>query len=146
MFVKHRDSNSRLYRIWTNMKTRCFNVNSPKYKVYGAKGITVCNDWRFNYSEFKNWSLKNGYSDDLTLDRVNVRGNYEPSNCRWVTIKEQENNRTNNRLLTYKGETRTMSEWAEVLGISYNCLQMRLNTYNYSIEEAFELKKGKRHV
>ena len=70
MFVKHRDSNSRLYRIWTNMKTRCFNVNSPKYKVYGAKGITVCNDWRFNYSEFKNWALKNGYSDKWNQNRA----------------------------------------------------------------------------
>lgn len=144
MFEKHGDSSNRLYSIWTNMKTRCYNKNSPKYKVYGARGVTVCEIWKNSYTMFKEWAVTHGYSDYLTLDRIDVNGNYEPSNCRWLSIKQQENNRTNNRLITYKGETRTMSEWAEYLGISYNCLQMRLNAYGYSVEEAFESKKYRR--
>lgn len=144
MFERHGGSSNRLYSIWTNMKTRCYNKNSPKYKVYGARGITVCETWKNSYIVFKEWAITHGYSDCLTLDRIDVNGNYEPSNCRWLSVKQQENNRTNNRLITYKGETKTMSEWAEYLGISYNCLQMRLNTYGYSVEEAFESKKYKR--
>ena len=144
MFEKHGCSNSRLYRIWTNMKTRCYNTKSPKYKVYGARGITVYESWKNCYTMFMDWAITHGYNDSLTLDRINVNGNYDPSNCRWVSVKQQENNRTNNRLITYKGETRTMSQWADKLGIPYNCLQMRLNTFNYTVEEAFNLKKGER--
>ena len=144
MFEKHKGSKSRLYSIWSNMKTRCYNSNSPKYKAYGARGVTICDEWRYSYPNFQEWAVSTGYSEDLTIDRINVNGNYEPSNCRWLSIKQQENNRTNNRLITYKGETKTMSEWAEYLGISYNCLQMILNAYGYTVEEAFESKKYKR--
>lgn len=126
------------------MKTRCYNTKSPKYKVYGARGITVCDEWKNCYIMFMGWAITHGYNDNLTLDRIDVNDNYDPYNCRWVSIKQQENNRTNNRLITYKGETRTMSQWADKLGISYNCLQMRLNSSNYTIEEAFSLKKGER--
>jgi hypothetical protein len=144
MFEKHGGSSDRLYSIWTNMKTRCYNKNSPKYKVYGARGIIVCEAWKNSYIVFKEWAITHGYSDCLTLDRVDVNGNYEPSNCRWSSVKQQENNRTNNRLITYKGETRTMKQWAEKLGISYNCLQMRLNAYGYTVAEALESSRYKR--
>ena len=141
MFEKHNYSGSRLYRIWTNMKSRCYNVNFPKYKVYGGKGIKVCNEWLNSFISFKKWALTNGYKDSLTLDRINIQGDYAPENCRWATMKQQENNRTNNHLITYKGVTKTMKQWSEELGIPYNCLQMRLNTYGYSIEEAFTSRK-----
>ena len=126
------------------MKTRCYNTKSPKYKVYGAKGITVCDEWKNCYIMFRRWAITRGYNDNLTLDRIDVNGSYAPYNCRWVSIKQQENNRTNNRLITFNGETRTMSQWADKLGISSNCLQMRLNHSNYTVEEAFSLKKCER--
>lgn len=89
----------RLYGIWTNMKTRCYNDNVKSYEYYGAKGISVCDEWNNSFAEFMKWSFKNGYSDELTIDRINVSGNYEPSNCRWATIIEQANNKTNNVMI-----------------------------------------------
>ena len=144
MFERHKGSNSRLYSIWINMKSRCCNKNFPKYQVYGGRGIKICAEWLNSFVSFREWALHSGYADNLSLDRINVNGNYEPSNCRWATQKQQENNRTNNHLITYKGETRTMKQWAEKLGISYNCLQMRLNAYGYTIAEALESSKYKR--
>lgn len=144
MFEKHKGSKSRLYSIWTNMKSRCNNKSVPKYKVYGGRGIIVCAEWNNSFTSFRDWAIANGYSDKLTIDRINPNGNYTPTNCRWISIKQQENNRTNNHLLTYKGVTKTMKQWAETIGISYNCLQMRINTYGYTVEEALESKKHKR--
>ena len=144
MFERHKGSNSRLYGIWTNMKSRCNNKNFPKYRVYGGRGITICPEWNNSFTSFRDWAVANGYSDNLTIDRINPNGNYTPTNCRWIGIKQQENNRTNNHLLTYKGVTKTMKQWAETIGISYNCLQMRINTYGYTVEEALEAKKYKR--
>lgn len=85
--------NSRLYRIWSGMKTRCNNKSHKDYKRYGARGISVCDKWTNNFNAFKEWALSNGYKENLTLDRLNNDGNYEPSNCRWATYKEQANNR-----------------------------------------------------
>lgn len=90
----HGQCNTRLYRIWKKMKSRCFNPNDPDYqKWYGSRGITVCNEWRYNFWIFRNWSILNGYKDNLTIDRIDVNGNYEPSNCHWATVKEQARNK-----------------------------------------------------
>ena len=75
------------------MKTRCYNPNSNNYKYWGARGITICNEWRDSFEKFMEWALANGYEDDLTIDRIDVNGNYEPQNCRWVTMTVQNNNR-----------------------------------------------------
>lgn len=90
----HGQHSTRLYRIWKGMKTRCTNPNNPSYqKWYGAKGVKVCREWYYNFWIFRNWAILHGYKDYLTLDRIDPYGNYEPSNCRWATWKEQAHNK-----------------------------------------------------
>lgn len=95
MNTKHGKHGTRIYNIWKGIKTRCLNPNHGDYKNYGGRGITICSEWMHNFQEFYDWSMAHGYSDNLTIDRINVNGNYEPSNCRWVTMKEQAHNKRN---------------------------------------------------
>jgi hypothetical protein len=84
---------NRLYSIWTTMKQRCYNPKNVNYKLYGARGIIVCSEWRFSFRSFKTWAFQNGYDEKLTIDRINNDGNYEPDNCRWVTREENNKNK-----------------------------------------------------
>jgi len=84
---------NRLRSIWSLMKQRCLNQNCPAYNDYGGRGITICQEWINSYKKFENWSYNNGYENDLTIDRIDNDGNYEPSNCRWVTMAEQSINK-----------------------------------------------------
>ena len=143
---------SRLIHIYSGMKYRCYNPKCINYKDYGGRGITVCKEWldnkRINVSwhnnptkgfiAFKEWALSNGYRDDLTLDRINNAKGYSPENCRWVTHKEQNNNRRNNKLITYKGEIKTLHQWCDVLGLCYAKVFQRLERLHWSVEKAFE--------
>ncbi len=131
----------RLYRIWSLMRDRCNNANSPHYALYGGRNITVCDEWN-DYGTFRSWAIANGYSNKLSLDRIDSNGNYCPENCRWTTQKKQCNNKRNNHYLTYLGKTQTMSEWAEELGINYNTLRSRLNNYGWSVEDALSVRKA----
>ncbi|MBO4622408.1 MAG: AP2 domain-containing protein [Bacilli bacterium] len=92
--------NKRLYSIWHDMKTRCYNPKHSSYKNYGERGIIICNEWKNNFTNFYNWAINNGYKEDLTIDRIDVNGNYEPSNCRWATYTQQNINRRMTKLNT----------------------------------------------
>lgn len=138
----HGKSNSRLFSIWANMISRCENKNIDTYKYYGKRGISVCYEWRNSFQEFYDWSISNGYKENLTLDRIDNNKNYSPDNCRWATIKEQSNNRRGNRILTYNGETRTLTQWAEIIGCRESMLRSRLNR-GWSVEKAIETPKLK---
>jgi hypothetical protein len=109
------------------MRSRCYNPNTPKYYNHGGRGIKVCDEWlgENGFINFHNWAIKNGYSDDLTLDRINNDGNYEPDNCKWSTYEEQNFNRRTNRLFTINGEIRTAKEWCEITGTNINTFWQR---------------------
>ena len=134
----------RLYTIWEHMKQRCYNVNNKSYKDYGARGITVCNEWRCDFLSFFNWAIDNGYRENLTIDRINNNGNYEPSNCRWATNIVQNRNKRHLHMITYNHKTQTLVEWSEVVGIKYNTLERRINKYGWSIERALTTPTRKR--
>ena len=134
-FITHGHSNDRIYHIWCDMKRRCKNPKNKRYNRYGGRGICVCEEWE-NFENFYDWAIQNGFEKNLTLDRIDVNGNYEPENCRWISRKEQMRNTRSNHLLTYNGDTKTMAEWAEIAGIPYSTLKQRINKYNYSVEKA----------
>ena len=116
---------SRLYGIWGGMLDRCNRPGNKHYADYCGRGIRVCVAWAESFEAFMAWALESGYQDDLTIERVDVDGNYEPSNCRWATRKEQMRNQRRTRFLTYQGETRSLGEWAELTGISYSLISGR---------------------
>lgn len=124
--TKHGQKYTRLYGIWHNMKWRCSNEHCQSYPNYGGRGISVCAEWE-RFEPFMEWAMRNGYTDKLTLDRIDNDGDYCPNNCRWATAKEQANNRRNNHYITAFGETRTVSEWAKISGISRQAINWRIN-------------------
>ena len=136
----HGMTKSRIYRIYQHMKDRCYRVTDKKYQRYGGRGIKICDEWLDDFMKFYNWSIQNGYKENLTIDRIDNDGNYEPQNCRWTTRKEQNRNYSRNILLTYKGETKCMIEWGEKLGIKYNTLR-NLIKKGFSIEDIMSQNK-----
>lgn len=128
----------RLKSIYKNMKSRCYNPNVPCYKHYGGRGITICDEWLNSFDSFEQWALSNGYADSLTIDRIDNDKDYSPSNCRWVSQKEQCNNKRTNYYITYMGCTKTLMEWCDELNLSYGKISSRIHQYNMSPTEAFE--------
>lgn len=104
MYYKHGDSKTKLYRLWKTMRARCNDSSRPHFDRYGGRGIKVCEEWNNDYLSFKEWAMKNGYQEDLTIDRINNDGNYEPDNCRWVSRKEQAYNRCDSLHFEINGE------------------------------------------
>lgn len=120
----HYGSKERLYQIWKSMLKRCENTNCRSYCNYGERGIKVCNEWH-DYLKFKEWAVQSGYKDNLTIDRIDNNGNYEPTNCRWATLKEQANNRRNNVFIQIGDETHTIAEWSEISGVNKGTIRNR---------------------
>ena len=130
----HGASKTRLFYIWKHMRARCYCKTNKKYKSYGGRGITICEEWD-TYEAFRDWALNNGYQDDLTIDRIDNNGNYSPINCRWADATTQQNNKRNCRYYTYLGETLTISQWARKCDINRQTLYSRLKR-GMDIEEA----------
>lgn len=135
-FRKHGKSKSKIYAVYCTMIQRCESKKNKSYSNYGGRGITVCEEWRNSFTVFYEWAMANGYSDGLTIDRIDTNGNYEPNNCRWVNAIEQANNKRNNELLEYNGEIHTIAEWARLKNMSYSTLYERIKVHNWEIERA----------
>lgn len=137
----HAMSKTRLYKIWCGMKTRCCNPKNERYKDYGARGITICDEWINDFYEFYKWANRNGYEEHLTIDRIDVNGNYSPENCRWVSLAEQNRNRRNTVLLSHNGITQTMQWWANKLNMYPATISKRYHK-GWSDEECLFGKEG----
>ena len=135
----HNLSKSRLYEIWCAIKNRCLNKNLKTYKNYGGRGITVCQEWLNDFKTFYDWAINNGYSDGLTIDRINNNGNYEPDNCRWASRKTQANNRRTCKTFTYNGVTKNYKHWCSFLKINYSTFYSRISR-GWKIENALGLE------
>lgn len=134
----HKQSGTRLYYSWQDMKKRCYNEGNSRYANYGGRGIKVCDEWKDNFTAFYQWAIDNGYSEEKTIDRINVDGNYEPLNCRWADAKTQCNNRTSNIKITIGNSTRTLTEWCEIFNVDYKKINARYRRNGFvSIDDLF---------
>lgn len=140
----HGCSNTRLYREWSGIIQRCNNPKSTSWERYGAKGISVCDEW-LNFENFMKWAMENGYSDELTIDRINNEKGYCPTNCRWATYYEQANNQTTTIQIEYDGCKMPLSYWAKSVGINKHTLYDRIFRYGWSVEKALNMpvRRGK---
>ena len=131
----HGDAETRLYRVWCHMKGRCNNSRDARYMYYGGRGIKVCSLWNDSYEEFKEWAVHNGYNDTLSIDRIDVNGNYEPGNCRWIEMEKQAKNKRTTIYVTYDGVTRTLADWAKYLNVKYSTLHKRIRYLGFTPEQ-----------
>lgn len=136
MGKRHNLCQTRIYGIYYAIKKRCYNKNCDAYKNYGGRGIAMCTEWENSFMAFYNWAMLNGYKDDLTIDRIDVNGNYEPTNCRWVSRKIQNRNTRKNISITYNNKTQLMSDWSKEMNIPIGTLHRRFNQYD-SLEYVF---------
>lgn len=132
----HEMSGTRLYHIWSDMKKRCQNQNHWAFDRYGGRGISVCNEWESNFLAFHDWAVKNGYRENLTIERKNNDGNYSSENCVWVTMVEQANNKSNSTKVVFHGGKYTIAQLSRLSGISYSTLYRRIHCSGWDVEKA----------
>lgn len=138
--------NTRIYKIWIGMKQRCNNPNNSAWEHYGGRGIKVCVEWlgeHEGFLAFYKWSINNGYSDELTIEIINVDGNYSPDNCKWETWGAQRLNRKNTVKIPYLGKDTPLKTVCEILGVNYFTALSRYKK-GYSVDEILSLEKIKR--
>jgi hypothetical protein len=133
-----------ILRVWQGMKSRCYNPKHSNSKYYLGKDVVVCEEWK-SFRPFYEWAKANGYSKGLQIDRIDVNGNYEPSNCHWITARENSNNKTNNRYYNYKGEKKTIAQWSEQMGISKKTLIDRIER-GWTEDEIFLPARTKNNI
>ena len=127
---------TKAYQAWISMRTRCYSQKYCKYKNYGGRGIVVCDRWRDSFENFLS-DMGEPPTKDHSLERMDNNGNYSPENCKWIPLAEQSRNRRNVRLITYGGETLTLTEWAKKLGMTKQSLEYRLNSGHWTLQDAF---------
>lgn len=148
--ITHNQRHTRLYEVWKGIKQRCYNPKHRAYHNWGGRGIKMCEDWKNNFQSFHDWSYANGYCPEnqkdeknkLTIDRIDVNGNYEPSNCRWVKRSKQARNTRANKIISYRNEEYCLVEWCEILDLYYSTVSARL-LKGWSVERAFETPTNK---
>lgn len=133
--TKHGGSRTRLYKIYSSMRERCYRPQHMHYANYGGRGIEVCPEWRGDFAAFREWAMSHGYADNLSIDRIDNDRGYSPDNCRWADAKTQCGNRRTCHMLTVDGQTHTLSEWARISGIKNSTIRERLKR-GWSIERA----------
>lgn len=137
---RHGFSKTRLYGIWSGIIGRCCNSKNHAYRNYGGRGIRICDEWRNDFLAFYKWAYANGYREGLTIERKDVNGNYEPSNCIWATMQEQANNTRRNKILTLNGESHTVAEWGRITNLGAQVIRNRLRD-GFTVEETLTLPK-----
>lgn len=140
----HGLSKTRLYRIYSKMKQRCYAPDNHEYRYYGGRGITICDEWLQSFVAFYDWAMDHGYHDSLTIDRIDSNKGYSPDNCRWLSMKGQNNNRRCNLVITLNGKTQTLSEWSRELNLPYGTIHRRITVLGWSIEEALTYNRNAR--
>jgi hypothetical protein len=135
MTITHRKTGTPEYLAWINIKRRCYNTANASYPDYGERGIVMCDRWKDDFLSFLE-DMGERPSDQHSIDRIDVNGNYEPSNCRWAIDAIQRNNKRNNVILTHEGKTQTLAQWAKELGINTDTLWRRINVLNMTVERA----------
>ena len=143
MATRHGESKTRLYKIWLGMKSRCNDHGCAGYENYGGRGISICKEWENDFLSFMAWALAHGYDESAprlqcTLDRIDVNGDYHPDNCRWISQKEQQQNKRNTHFITHNGETHSVAEWGQILGMNPNTIYSRIGWLGWEEEQALE--------
>lgn len=138
---KHGNSEHPLNGLWNDIKKRCYNPHSVAFHNYGGRGIKMCDKWRSSFDAFFKWAISNGWAEGLEIDRINNNGDYEPANCHFVTKHQNMMNRRVTIYLEYKGETKTMYEWAKIKGLTYKVLKDRITKLKWDVSKALENKK-----
>lgn len=134
----HMKSGTIIFKKWQGMKARCYDKHNSRFCRYGGRGITVCEEWKNDFTAFYDWAMDNGYKEDLTIDRIDNDKGYYPENCRWATIKEQCNNRSTNVKITIGNATKTLTQWCEIFNVKYKTINKRYHSNGFtSIEDLF---------
>lgn len=134
--LTHNMSNSRLYRIWAGIKSRCYTKSSRAYQNYGNRGIKVCDEWKDSFDSFMEWAISHGYTEKLTIERIDVNGDYCPDNCTWIPFNEQQGNRRNCYAFEYNGRVQNLADWCKELNLPYGLIHNRINKLGWDFERA----------